>query len=250
MCVLSDCVLSARVSRSRTRPGLVRVDHTLGSHVLHGPADGIVRFRRPTTLIPSIRHSQGSPAPCRARTRRARIGRRNVWLCLGPVCTSHWTSEIWIDERFPLRYRGLFRDLFAPYPFRYFRRGELKDIGCMPGSAYEVGGLLYSGSGGSGAIRFVPPNKLVLLPMGVFPLKRVDPLSELRRAIRAGRAHDEGQTKRNGRSAERIRSMPVKPPRVRSFLRVGRGTPTSILRIEKFGLPSRPCSVPLFRRRR
>jgi len=60
-------------------------------------------------------------------------------------------------------------------------------------------------------IRFVPPNRLVNTYLGgappglVFGEETGDPVVALRRAIRTGKAHDEGRTNRDGRTVEHIR---------------------------------------------
>jgi hypothetical protein len=61
----------------------------------------------------------------------------------------------------------------------------------------------YGGTYGSKTPRFVPPNRLrVARQRFRFSL---DPAADLRGAISAGRAHDEGKTQLDGRTVERIR---------------------------------------------
>ena len=89
-------------------------------------------------------------------------------------------SEVWIDQTPPHRFRAL-----LTYPEGYFRpdSGECPFEGVKPS---EVGGDSESGQ--------------------QFP---TDPVRELREAIRAGRAHHEGQTQLEGRTVERIRIDPA-----------------------------------------
>jgi hypothetical protein len=63
-------------------------------------------------------------------------------------------------------------------------------------------------------LRFVPPNRLVSYPSPLGPTwtPPVDPVAALRRAIRERTAHDQGTTKLNGRTVERIRFDPCRHP--------------------------------------
>jgi hypothetical protein len=129
-----------------------------------------------------------------------------------PACTVTRTGEIWIDQADAgvatlfrtHRFRGLFRDPNAPYPDRDIPTQEFL---CSPGSAYEVGGIQPSEGFPSvltgGVLQFVPPNRLVRV-VYQWNFFRPDPVADLRRAIRTGRARDEGRTTLNGRTVERI----------------------------------------------
>jgi hypothetical protein len=116
-------------------------------------------------------------------------------------CTVTSTVEIWLDPHSESgqRYRALLRD-----PFRLGDPYRPAPPVCSRGSAYEIGGLW-----DEPALRFVPPNRLVQMPMGGPPLNvllagdRI--VGDLRRALSAGRARDEGRTKRDGRTVEHIR---------------------------------------------
>ena len=64
----------------------------------------------------------------------------------------------------------------------------------------EMGGDLDSGL----ELYFVPPETLAIWPLGTGG-RPPDPVTELREAISAGRAHLEGRTQLDGRTVERIR---------------------------------------------
>lgn len=115
-----------------------------------------------------------------------------------PACTvTHGPNEIWIDQTPPHRYRVLLNGL-PPDP----ANADPRALACSSGAASELGGTFDTGE----TLRFVPPNTLTVNPLRfVFPL---DPVTDLREAISAGRAHDEGKTKLNGRTVERIRIDP------------------------------------------
>ena len=141
--------------------------------------------------------------------------------------TVRWTAQFWADEHTG-RYRGLFRDPLIPYPFRYFTLHELRHGLChLRPSSYEAGTVVVPGTlfwsalrrafnSSTFLLRFVPPNKLYV-PAGAFDLDifgrvpALDPVAAVRRAIRDGRAHDQGRTKLNGRTVERIRLDPCPP---------------------------------------
>ena len=107
-------------------------------------------------------------------------------------------SEIWIDQAPPHRYRVLLND-FPPDP----ANADPRVLACSSGTPSELGGAFDTGQ----TLRFVPPNTLSFNPLQfVFPL---DPVTDLREAISAGRAHDEGKTQLNGRTLERIRIDPA-----------------------------------------
>jgi hypothetical protein len=114
-----------------------------------------------------------------------------------PACTvTHGPNEIWIDETPPHTYRVLLNDL-PPNP----GTADPRELACASGTASELGG-----SDTQQTLRFVPPNTLTVNPLGfLFPL---DPVTDLREAISAGRAHDDGKTRLAGRTVERIRIDP------------------------------------------
>jgi hypothetical protein len=117
-----------------------------------------------------------------------------------PACTvTHGPNEIWIDQTPPHRYRALLNG-FPPDP-----DVDARALACSSGTAAELGGTFDTQQ----TLRFVPPDTLSVSPLGfVFPL---DPVTDLREAISAGRAHDEGKTQLAGRTVERIR---IDPPSV------------------------------------
>src|SRR5262249_13210757 len=114
-----------------------------------------------------------------------------------PRCTVRTTGEVWVDER-TQRYRALMHDPMSPYP-------EPPDIvtldQCSRGRAYELGG--FTDNVPYQTLQFVPPNRLARV-RGTRGSGGANPLADLRRAIRAGRARDEGKTTRDGRTVERI----------------------------------------------
>jgi hypothetical protein len=116
-----------------------------------------------------------------------------------PACTvTRGPSEIWIDQTTPHRYRVLLNDL-PPDP----ANADPRALACSSETPSELGGAFDTGQ----TLRFVPPNTLSANPLRfVFPL---DPVTDLREAISAGRAHDEGKAQLDGRTVERIR---VDPP--------------------------------------
>lgn len=106
-----------------------------------------------------------------------------------PACTLTQDLEIWVEETPPYKYRAL---VALPAP------GDSSV--CSSGKTVEIGGALDSHQ----ALRFVSPNTLSAAgPSLQFPR---DPLQSLRDALSAGKAVDEGQTKLDGRTVERIRS--------------------------------------------
>jgi hypothetical protein len=106
-------------------------------------------------------------------------------------------SQIWIDQAPPHRYRVLLNDL-PPDP----ANADPRELACSSGTPSELGGAFDTGQ----TLSFVPPNTLSFNPLQfVFPL---DPVTDLREAISAGRAHDEGKTQLGGRTVERIRIDP------------------------------------------
>ena len=107
-------------------------------------------------------------------------------------------SEIWIDQARPHRYRVLLNDL-PPDP----ANADPRVLACSSGTPSELGGALDTGE----TLRFVPPNTLTFNPLQF--VSPPDPVTDLREAISAGRAHDEGKTQLNGRTLERIRIDPT-----------------------------------------
>jgi hypothetical protein len=111
----------------------------------------------------------------------------------------HGPSEIWIDETPPHRYRVL---LNGPPPLEA-TAVDRRALACTNWKVIELGGALDSGE----TLRFVPPRTLrVLSGRFSYPL---DLVTDLRDAISAGTAHDEGRTQFAGRTVARIR---VDPP--------------------------------------
>ncbi len=115
-----------------------------------------------------------------------------------PPCTvTHGPNEIWIDQTAPHMYRALLDgpplDLDITDP---------RELACSTGTPSELGASFDM----EVTLRFVPPNMLSAnTPRFVFP---VDPVKDLRIAISAGRAHDEGTMQLAGRPVERIRIDP------------------------------------------
>jgi hypothetical protein len=122
-------------------------------------------------------------------------------------CTvRHRPNEIWIDQTPPHRYRVL---LNAPPPPAAGASGR-RALACWNGKGPELGGSLDGGE----TLEFLPPNTLLIAapacrgcppPQFGFP---VDPVAELRQSLNAGTARDEGKTKLNGHTVERIRIDP------------------------------------------
>ena len=112
-----------------------------------------------------------------------------------PACTvERGPNEVWIDQRPPHRYRVLLND-FPPNP----GIADARTLACASGTASELGGTLDTGE----TLRFVPPNALTVNPLRfVYP---IDPVANLREAISGGYAHDEGKTRLDGRTVQRIR---------------------------------------------
>jgi hypothetical protein len=118
-----------------------------------------------------------------------------------PNCMVRWTADFWLDaysERVGgQRYRAVQRNPFDPFKDTYHHPP------CSRGSVYEIGGTT-----NGDVIRFVPPNRLVDTRLRGGPppyLMSGDPAAALRRALRTGKARDEGRTRRDGRTVEHIR---------------------------------------------
>jgi hypothetical protein len=114
-------------------------------------------------------------------------------------CTSSMKVELWIDGRPPNRYRALVtvpkvRPTMDVRAYVCPRTSEQLELGSQVEATQR--GLL-----------FVAPNTLVRTNSAVLPVP-ADPVADLRLAIRDGRAHDEGRTKLEGRTVERIRIDP------------------------------------------
>jgi hypothetical protein len=118
------------------------------------------------------------------------------WVLTDSACRGvRWTGEFWIDEP-TQRFRALMRDGNAPYPHPPELPAPWAKPVCSAGRAYEIGGFPDE------VFQFVPPNRLVRTVVNWG--EEQDPVGDLRRAIRAGEAYDEGKTKRNDRTVERI----------------------------------------------
>jgi hypothetical protein len=119
-----------------------------------------------------------------------------------PDCKVRRTqAEVWIDETPPHSYRLLLNDR----PPDRVNAGP-HALGCSSGTVSEYGGTY---EGDDQPLRFEPPNRLSAWAGERFRFP-LDPAAELRAAISAGRAHDEGKTQLDGRTVERIRIDP--PP--------------------------------------
>jgi hypothetical protein len=125
-----------------------------------------------------------------------------------PACTvTRGPNEIWIDQTPPYRYRALLKG-FPPD----LARADPRALVCSIGTAVELGGtrmqtLMFVPVEAAAAGSVLPPNKLSASPLHY--MHPLDPVTELREAIAAGRAHDEGKTQLDGRTVERIR---IEPP--------------------------------------
>src|SRR5215217_5371070 len=106
----------------------------------------------------------------------------HLWIAHGP-------HEAWIDQTPPHRFR-----MIKAWPNG---SGECGPAGV---TGREMGGDLDSGM----ELYFVPPDTLAIWPLGTGG-RPPDPVTELRNAISAGRAHLEGRTQLDGRTVERIR---------------------------------------------
>jgi hypothetical protein len=206
----------ARAMRDEARRASVRDDNqTLATRLLH-----LIRGRPRrsalalATLVAAAaaalflsapwKHSPGFLARAEAALSHAgtilhmKMQTTSTWT--RPTCkVTYGQAEVWIDETPPNTYRVLLNDL----PPNQVNAGS-RTRRCFSGRASEIGGSYRSPQ----TLRFIPPN--TLSPYGFrfrFPL---DAAADLRDAISAGRAHDEGKTKLDGRTVERIRIYP--PP--------------------------------------
>ena len=128
-----------------------------------------------TEVLPPPGELEGHPT-------RVVIGPTRVWIARGP-------HEAWIDQTPPHRFR-----MIKAWPNG---SGECGPAGV---THQEMGGDLDSGM----ELYFVPPDTLAIWPLGTGG-RPPDPVTELRQAISAGRAHLEGSTQLDGRTVERIR---------------------------------------------
>jgi len=119
-------------------------------------------------------------------------------------------SEIWIDQTYPRKYRALFGHepatsdeqvvfLFGHGPAT---SDDARTQICSRGKPVEIGGDLTERP----TLMFFPPDWLSYAPQQY--RTPYDPAGDLRDAISAGRAHDDGQTTLAGRTVERIRIDP------------------------------------------
>ena len=114
-----------------------------------------------------------------------------------PACSvERGPNEIWIDQAPPHRFRAVLEDS-TPDPAT-----DPRDWVCSSGTISELRGTLDSRQ----ARRFVPPGAETSFP--VLVTTPHDPVRALREAISTGRAHDEGDTKIDGRTVKRIRLDP------------------------------------------
>ncbi len=120
------------------------------------------------------------------------------------ACTvTHGPNEIWIDQTPPHMYRVLLASLDSGAPIR----ARLPARAERPS---ELGGCHEpfepARHGGDAQVRAAEHADYSQRSRGsCFP---VDPVKDLRVAISAGRAHDEGKTELDGRTVERIRTDP------------------------------------------
>jgi hypothetical protein len=117
-----------------------------------------------------------------------------------PACTvKHAPNEIWVDQTPPYRYRALLDDLPDPVD------ADSRALVCSRPTMSEFGGTLDPVE----MVKFVPPNALRAAGQFQFQFGTPpDPVTQVREAISAGTAHDEGKTQLDGRTVERIRIDP------------------------------------------
>lgn len=108
-----------------------------------------------------------------------------------PACSVTRPHELWIDQK-SLQYRILLHNPRARDTHAYV---------CVRGTRTELGGV--SGSGMT--FEFVPPNSIRPWTGHGEPFIDRDPMAGLRDAIREGRAHEDGTTRLDGRTVQRIR---------------------------------------------
>jgi hypothetical protein len=122
------------------------------------------------------------------------IDRTCVFTRFGRGMVSRGPHEAWVDQE-------------PPHNWRLVMAWTDGSGECGPDAVKrdEWGGDLDSGA----EFLFVPPNQLAVWPLGEGN-RPPDPVTELRDAISAGRAHLEGKTQLDGRTVERIRIEPVR----------------------------------------
>jgi hypothetical protein len=108
-------------------------------------------------------------------------------------------SEIWIDQTYPRKYRALLGRQPTPLPMGFTIGDDPRKQICSRGRPAEIGGDLTERP----TLMFFPPDWLSYAPRQYHT--PYDPVGELREAISAGRARDDGQTELAGRTVERIR---------------------------------------------
>jgi hypothetical protein len=143
-------------------------------HYSIDPVCTTARVSVPTGVLP--------PGALDGHPTRVVIGPTHFWIARGP-------HEAWIDQTPPHRFR-----MIKAWPNG---SGECGPTGV---TRREMGGDLDSGI----ELYFVPPDTLAIWPLGTGG-RPPDPVTELRKAISAGRAHLEGRTQLDGRTVERIR---------------------------------------------
>ena len=122
------------------------------------------------------------------------IDRTCVFTRFGPGMVSRGPHEAWVDQE-------------PPHNWRLVMAWADGSGECGPEAVKreEWGGDLDSGT----EFLFVSPDQLAVWPLGEGN-QPPDPVTELRDAISAGRAHLEGRTRLDGRIVERIRIDPVR----------------------------------------
>ena len=202
---------------SRARPHLL-----LAAAAVAATAAVVLFFFAPSGTAPSvIERAQAALTPPRGT-----IAHRKWVVTMrspGFGCTvTRRPNELWFDVRLPRRYR-----LVTTHPFpdprtfdyqEYLRNLDLRELACARGRTLEIGGSLEPGA--EETLVFVRPNRLIFMPWFSQLRFPVDPAADFRRAIREGRAHDQGRTKLHGRTVVRIRIDPPRPTECRDCLRV------------------------------
>jgi hypothetical protein len=129
-------------------------------------------------------------------------------------------EEIWLDQLPPHRYRFLVDEPLS------WAHAKMWKPDCTGEPPIEFGGAQNTVD----ALEFQRPNLLIHTQMNAG--FHVDPVADLRAAIDAGRAHDEGTTELDGRTVRRIRLDPSEScneflhrcPRRPSYVYVDPGT--------------------------
>jgi hypothetical protein len=123
---------------------------------------------------------------------------KGIVISRDPACTVSRSTEIWIDQTPPHHYRALMNLVLADPA-----AADLRTLVCSSGPTTELGG-----TPDTETLMFVPPDRLKHSPVGLLLAFPPDPVTQLRDAISAGTAHDEGKTQLDGRTVERIRIDP------------------------------------------